>query len=93
MPNNFPAFRTELFQTLSTSTNVEASRKTELASAVISAYQSEWDARVASGTADNAANRGRFVADEMFQFLSEIVKAYRHRTDIAALPVRGGLDG
>lgn len=42
----------------------DAATKQRIANAFVSAYQAEWNARVAAGTADTLANRGQFVADK-----------------------------
>lgn len=66
--------------------NFTAGERTRISNAFIQAYKSEWDARVRAGTADNAANRGEFVADKVVEFMRSTVQAEEYKAGLIAVP-------
>lgn len=92
MANNRNAFYTELGSLLNSTTNIDNATKTDLLAAILDDYQVEWNALLASGTANTAVNQRRFVAKKAVDFYSDHTQAYRRRVDIAAVPTRGGID-
>jgi hypothetical protein len=84
---NIPAFKAELLALLATTANLTAAEKTKLRNRFVSEYQNEWDARVAAGTVDNAANRGQFAIDKTVNgYWGDIYKAGSSRENQAAVP-------
>lgn len=84
MANNLNQLKND-FKT-SMNSNLDAATKTKLINRMISAYQSEWDALIASGTADTAANRGDFVAKKVMDYLKNIFTAGSQRENYASVP-------
>lgn len=89
MANNLNAFQTELLALLTTTVNLDSATKTKLRNRIVTirAYSHQWSVRVASGTTDNAANRGAFLAEKMVEFLKDIYLAGSSAENVAAMPV------
>lgn len=77
-------FKTDLIAAFTA--NFTAPQRTAIANSFVSAYQGEWNRRVATGTVDNAANRGSFAADKITAYVNEIVQAETHKAALAAVP-------
>lgn len=78
-------FKTDLIAAFTA--NFTAGQRTTIANSFVSAYQNEWNARVAAGTADNAANRGLFAIDKIIEHVQTIVRAEQHKTALNAVPM------
>lgn len=77
------SFKTALVANVTANFTVPERQK--ITDTFVTAYQSEWNARVAAGTVDNATNRGNFVADKVIDYIQGIVRAEQHRTNIQAV--------
>jgi hypothetical protein len=66
--------------------NFTAGQQTEIRNSFVSAYQTEWDARVRAGTADTAANRGNFAADKIIDYVNDVRNGELKKAAITALP-------
>lgn len=86
MANNVNAFKTELLNLFSTTANLDSSTKTKIRNRFVSAYQTEWQNRVASGTTDNAANRAAFAIDKIAEHIANIYSAQHRAEQLAELP-------
>lgn len=78
------SFKTALVSAFTS--NFDAPTRTRVTSAFVATYPAEWNARVASGTADNPTNRGLFVADKVIGYVEETVKTEERRASLASLP-------
>jgi hypothetical protein len=85
MANNLIQLKTDLKTALTN--NLDAATRTKLSNRFVSALRSEWDARIAAGTADNASNRATFIADKIFDYIQGIYQNESRRENQAALPV------
>jgi hypothetical protein len=85
MANNLPQLKTDIKTAFGN--NLDAATIQKLRNRFIAAYQSEWNARVASGTADNTANRNTFIADKMFDYIQNIFTSGSINEMRAAEPV------
>jgi hypothetical protein len=63
-----------------------AGDRTRVSNAFVNAYTQEWNARVASGTADTPANRGAFAADKVIMYVQAIVSATEQQAAVSVLP-------
>jgi hypothetical protein len=66
--------------------NLTATERQKLRDRFVAEYQGEWNALVAAGTVDNAANRGLFAVDKLFHYLNDIYRAGSARENQSAVP-------
>lgn len=84
MANNIDGLKTAIRQAFTA--NLDAGTRTKLIDRFVSAYQEEWNARVAGGTTDNATNRGIFASDKVFDYVQNIYRSGSSRELQAAVP-------
>jgi hypothetical protein len=84
MANNISGLKTAI-QTAFTS-NLDATTRQKLANRFVLAFPNEWATRVASGTTDNATNRGIFAIDKLFDYLNNIYRSGSSQELVATLP-------
>src|SRR4051812_26275866 len=66
--------------------NFPAGQQTTVANSFVSAYQGEWNARLADGTyTDTPANRGQFAADKIIAYVQEVVRSEQYKASIQAV--------
>lgn len=70
MANNLPGLNAAIVAAFTA--NLDATTRTKLLNRFVAAFSGEWSTRVASGTADNAANRAVFVADKVLGYVNSI---------------------
>jgi hypothetical protein len=65
--------------------NFTAGEQQKVRDSFVSAYQAEWDQKVAAGTVDNAANRGDFAADKIIAYIQGIVFSSTYKASLQAV--------
>jgi hypothetical protein len=66
--------------------NLDATTRTKLLDRFVVVYQQEWNARVAGGTVDNAANRGIFASDKIFDNIQRVYRSGSYQENVGTLP-------
>ena len=66
--------------------NLDATTQTKLANRFVSAYRNHWQAFLAAGNTDTAANRGIFASERLFAYLQDIYRGESYKENIAAIP-------
>jgi hypothetical protein len=66
--------------------NLDATTRTKLADRYVLRFQTEWNARVAGGTADTQANRAIFASDKLFDSINWVYSSGDRTERTAALP-------
>lgn len=86
MANNIGALKTAFIAFLTSTTALDAATKKLLRDGFVLTYEGEWTNKVATGTADTAANRASFAIDKTYQFWREVVRAASAKKNAAAMP-------
>jgi hypothetical protein len=84
MANNLVQLKTDIKAAFAA--NLDATTIQKVRDRFVSAYQSEWNQRVATGTVDNAANRNTFAVDKVFDYINGIYQGESAKANQAALP-------
>jgi len=84
MANNLNQLKTDIKTAFGA--NLDAATIQKVRDRFVSAYQAEWNARVASGTLDTAANRNTFAVDKVFDYISSIYTSESAKANAATLP-------
>jgi hypothetical protein len=84
---NLPAFKTELLNLFTTTSNLTATEKTKLRNRFVSEYNAQWLTYLAdNGGSDTSALRGQFAVEMTVEFWRNIYTAGSGRENLAALP-------
>lgn len=83
MANNISALKTAIISAFTA--NLDIATRTALIARFIVKFQSEWNYKVANGTVDNAANRGAFAVDKIFDYINSVYRDESHKELVAAV--------
>lgn len=89
MANNIPAFQTELQSLLASTTNIDAATKVKIRDRIVSEYQSDYAAWLASfdpDRTDTNPNRAEFGAKKWCDWVKDIYRAGSVRENTATTP-------
>jgi hypothetical protein len=90
MANNLAALKTEIFNVLLNTTNLDAATKQLVRDRFVAAYPGEFAKYLTdNAVADTPANRGKFVAFVTFDFWNNIFKSQDQKEKMAAITAVG----
>jgi len=84
MANDIEGFKTDLLSALTG--NFDSTSLTKLGNRFIARYPSEWNRRIVDGMPDTPANRGKFVADMIYEGINLVYRSGSQQEIDAAKP-------